>query len=195
MQAPYEAIMVRTENDIVTRCQQGDLNAFRELYLLHEQQVYRYAYHILGRREDADDIKQETFLRAWQGIGRFRSDASVQTWLLKICANLCRDRLRSWDHRKVQYDSTLASTHSQQTCSEDDPAQQVERAETTALILQTLKGLPPNLREAFLLHEIEGHDYDTMASILGCSRASAKLRVFRARQMMRERVQAQLKER
>ena len=126
MQAPYNALMLRTETDIVARCQQGDLDAFKELYTLHEQQVYRYAYHILGHREDADDIKQETFLRAWQSIGRFWREASMQTWLLKICANLCRDRLRSWDRRKVQYDSTLATTHCQHTLSEDDPATQVE---------------------------------------------------------------------
>ena len=79
--------------------------------------------------------------------------------------------------------------------TENDPAVQVERSHTTELILQTLKGLPTTLREAFLLHEVEGHDYDIMASILGCSRASAKLRVFRARQAMRERVHSQLKER
>ncbi len=193
MQAPYEAIMPHTETDLITRCQQGDLDAFGVLYARYEQQVFRYAYHILGHKEDADDIKQETFLKAWQAIRTFRREASLQTWLLRICANLCRDKLRSWERRNIHAASDTLPLLNQHAGEESDPAYLTERSDTTALILRALNGIPPPLREAFILHDIEDYNYDSMAEILGCSRASAKLRVVRARHTLKERVHSLLK--
>src|SRR5690349_17299729 len=82
------------EQELIARCRAGDLDAFGLIYARHETSVFRYAYHLLGHHDDADDIKQETFLRAYRAIGTFRGDASMHTWLLKICGNLCRDRVR-----------------------------------------------------------------------------------------------------
>ncbi len=195
MQAHYEARMQVAEADIITRCQQGDLHAFEVIYAQHERQVYRYAYHLLGNRDDADDVKQETFLRAYQAIGRFRRDASLQTWLLRICGNLCRDKIRSWERRKVAATDLYAEENQRPTPPESDPAYIVEKSETTDMILRTLNGLPSLLKEAFILHELEGFDYTEMATILECSSASVKLRVFRARKMLKERVQPLLKAR
>lgn len=193
MQAPYEARMQVVEADIISRCQQGDLHAFEVVYTQYEQQVYRYAYHLLGHREDADDIKQETFLRAYQAIGKFRRDASLQTWLLRICGNLCRDKIRSWERRKVAATDLSTELNQYAAPSESNPAYIVEKNHTTEMILSVLNGLPSLLKEAFILHELEGFEYGEMASILECSSASAKLRVFRGRQMLKERVHSLLK--
>ena len=182
------------EADLITRCQQGDLPAFEEVYTRYEQQVYRYAYHLLGHREDADDIKQETFLRAYAAIGKFRRDSSLQTWLLRICGNLCRDKIRSWERRKVTSSPEIYNEAYPHAVSPDsDPARIVEKSQTTEIILSVLNGLPSLLKEAFILHELEGIGYAEMSEILECSTASAKLRVFRARQLLKERVYSLLK--
>lgn len=186
------AASVMTEEELITRCRGGDLEAFAIIYARYENQVYRYAYHLLGHREDADDIKQETFVRAHGAIGKFRSEASLQTWLMRICANLCRDRIKSWERRKVAYKADLPEPTWGVAHEETIPHTAVERAETNALIMRALHALPAAHREIIVLHDVEEMSYEEIARILGCSNASAKLRVFRARRRLKERVSALL---
>lgn len=176
------------EDQLVTRCRAGDLDAFSQVYDRYERQVFRYAYHILGHRDDADDIKQETFVKAYQAISSFRSESSLQTWLLKICGNLCRDKIKSWDRRKVTYDSTLRDDVIGSTNFEDGPQAIVERKQVTEIIFRALKGMPAAQREIIVLHEVEDLSYEEIAAVLGCSRTSIKLRLFRARRSLKERV-------
>jgi RNA polymerase sigma-70 factor (ECF subfamily) len=192
MIASHGVTMQVREDQLVARCRAGDLDAFAQVYAQYERQVYRYAYHLLGHREDADDIKQETFVRAYQAIGGFRSESSLQTWLLKICGNLCRDRIKSWDRRKVLYDSRLESNGVIGGSETEDPLHIVERSQMTELIFRALRGMPPAQREIIVLHEIEDLSYEEIAGVLGCSRTSVKLRLFRARRCLKERVAALL---
>ena len=188
--AAHEARITLSEERLVARCKTGDLDAFAHVYSLYEQRVFRYAYHLLGHRDDADDIKQETFLKAYQAIARFRGEASLQTWLLKICGNLCRDRIKSWDRRKVNYDSGMQSENWHDDGHYSDPHAVVERAQTSEMVMCALRGMPAPQREVIVLHELEELSYAEIGAILGCSTVSAKLRVFRARRMLRDRVQA-----
>lgn len=190
---PRGTAIEMSEEELVARCRAGELEAFSIVYARYSPQVYRYAYHLMGHREDADDIKQETFLRAHQAIGSFRSEASLQTWLLRICGNLCRDRIKSWERRKISYDDRISGDGPHRDTQALDPQQIVERAETTEIILKALHGMPAPQREVVVLHDIEGLGYPEIARILGCSNASAKLRVFRARRYLKERVTALLK--
>ena len=73
---------------LLTRCRVGDRDAFAQVVAAYERSIFRYAYAMLGHREDALDVQQETFIRAYQALGAFRGDSSLLTWLLKICANL-----------------------------------------------------------------------------------------------------------
>jgi len=176
------------EDQLVTRCRAGDLDAFAQVYDRYERQVYRYAYHILGNRDDADDIKQETFVKAYQAIGSFRSESTLQTWLLRICGNLCRDKIKSWDRRKVTYDSTLRDDVLGSSNEDDSPQSILERKEMTEIIFKALRGMPPAQREIIVLHEVEDLSYEEIAAVVGCSRTSIKLRLFRARRNLKERV-------
>lgn len=185
--------MPGAEDQLVMRCRAGDQDAFAQVYAQYERQVFRYAYHLLGNREDADDIKQETFLRAYQAIKTFRSESSLQTWLLKICGNLCRDRIKSWDRRKVVYDSTLRDEQLGASGEGEDPYAVVSRNEMTDTIFRVLRGMPEAQRAIIVLHEIEDLNYDEIAAILGCSRTSVKLRLFRARRALKERVTSLMK--
>jgi RNA polymerase sigma-70 factor, ECF subfamily len=192
---PRGTAIEMSEEELVARCRTGDLEAFSVVYTRYSPQVYRYAYHLMGHREDADDIKQETFLRAHQAIGSFRSEASLQTWLLRICGNLCRDRIKSWERRKVSYDDRISGDGPHQDTHALDPQEVVEQAETRAIVMRALHGMPAPQREIVVLHDIEGLGYPDIARILGCSTASAKLRVFRARRYLKERVTSLLEAR
>ncbi len=188
MVVSHGVTMQVAEDQLVTRCRAGDLDAFAQVYDRYERQVFRYAYHILGNRDDADDIKQETFVKAYQAIRSFRSESSLQTWLLKICGNLCRDKIKSWDRRKVTYDSTMREDEMGVTSPDDSPQAIVERKELEAVIAKALRGMPAPQREIIVLHEIEGLSYEEIAAVLGCTRTSIKLRLFRARKSLKERV-------
>ena len=178
------------EQQLAARCRAGDLDAFSEVYALYERQVFRCAYHLLGHREDADDIKQETFVRAFQSVGRFRGDSSLQTWLLTICANLCRDRIKSWERRSVEYDAGLRAEDQRDERLCADPCALAEQSQMADMVFQALRGMPAAQREVIVLHDIEDLDYREMSEILGCSAVSCKLRVFRARRSLKERVLA-----
>lgn len=182
--------------ELVARCRAGDLDAFGQVYARYEHQVFRYAYHLLGHRDDADDVKQETFLKAHRAMKGFRSDCSLLTWLLKIAGNLCRDRIKSQHRRREVLCDPSATQHWATNASHAaDPVAVMERSQTTEVILSVLDGLPATQRELIVLREVEGFSYDEIASILGCSTASVKLRLFRARGRFRERVESLLKAR
>ena len=188
MPVSYAAIM-QEENEarLIARLREGDADAFALVYARHHERVFRYAYHLLGHREDADDVKQETFARAFESCKNFRNQCHITTWLLAICGNLCRDRIKSWERRRVRADGGLQGELAADTRAAD-PAEIVERADTQAIIRRALFGLPPSQREAIVLHEIEGLTHQEMAEVLGCTVAGAKLRAFRARRVLAARV-------
>jgi RNA polymerase sigma-70 factor (ECF subfamily) len=192
MYAPHREVAMHLGDDqLVARCCAGDLDAFGQVYARYERQVYRYAYRLLGNREEADDVKQETFLRAYRAIPGFRNDSSLLTWLMRICGNLCRDRLKSSQNRReVLYDPQATPESPHGNPAHTDPFAVIERAETTAIIRRALAGMPEKYREAVLLRDVENLSYEEIAGILGCSRPMVKLRLFRARRMLKERVEA-----
>lgn len=165
-------------------------------YSQHERQVFRHAYYLLGHREDADDVKQETFIKAYRAMATFRNDCSMLTWLLKICGNLCRDRIKARQrHREVLYDPHVAQDCLGDETNVIDPFAIVDRAQTTETLLRVLNGMPMPHRDIIVLHEVEGMSCKEIAEILGCSQASVKLRLFRARRQFKERVESLLKAR
>lgn len=182
------------EDRILTRCRAGDLDAFGTIYAQYEGLIYRYAFHLLGNAEDAQDARQETFIRAYQGLARFRGDSTLQTWLLTICGNVCRDRLKSWQRQKVVLcDPQTVQEQSAGNGVSNDPARMLDQAHTADVIRIALRGLPPSHREVIVLRDVECLEASEVAAILGCSRTVVNVRLFRARQQLKERVMALLK--
>lgn len=196
MYAAHEGALPMREEELLARCRAGDLDAFGQIYARYETAVYRYAYRFLGHKDDADDVKQETFLRAYQAIDRFRSQSSLHTWLLKICANLCRDRLKAWERGRIA-SLDVDELHSFDRCPNspheaNDPAAVFERAHTAEVVMCALRSMPAAHRELIVLRDLEGLSNSEVAQIVGGSPASIKVRVFRARQMLKQRVAALL---
>lgn len=180
------------DSELALRCRSGDKEAFGQIYARHESAIFRYAYYLTGNREDAADIKQETFLRAYHAIATYRAEAGLRTWLLKICVNLCRDRARSWSHRQIIYHE--APENLAGVVQANSPQQALEHAHLVQTILRALKGLSPAQREIVVLHTIENLDYPEIGRILGCAATTAKMRVFRARKCLKDRVFSLMKE-
>jgi RNA polymerase sigma-70 factor, ECF subfamily len=174
------------EDRLEARCRAGDLEAFEEVYTRWERPILRYAYGMLNCADDADDVKQETFLKAFRCIHSFDSRCAIHTWLFRICANLCKDRLKQRG-RRPQVSLEQVSSAAIPPGPDTDPLRRILADAEHDLVLRALQDLPTGHRELLLLREVQGMSYDEIKDVFGCSLASVKLRLFRARQQWRRR--------
>src|SRR5205823_2139904 len=130
--------------------------------------------------DDASDVRQETFLRAYRTIASFRGECALRTWLLRICTNLCRNQARN-RQRRGEVDLDPAHLETQRGDAAADPVSLVERAQMAAVIRAALDGLPMVHREILVLRDVEELDTAEIAAILGCARASVPVKLHRAR--------------
>src|SRR5262245_31433970 len=122
LQTVTEVRMMESDAQLIADCRVGDPEAFGRIYAQYERAVFRHALYLLGQREDADDVKQETFLRAYRTIGSFRSHCALQTWLFKICSNLCYDLLRRRQRRpQISLDPEKLAPYLLEEAEQSDP--------------------------------------------------------------------------
>lgn len=178
-----------SEQDLVARAQSGSVEAFDELMALHQARVYALARRMLGDRDDAADVQQETFVKAWRSLRGFRGDAEFSTWLHRIAVNLCLARKR---RREVAVDGEFIEDRVGE--AGESPVACMQRAETAARFRQVLTGMPAHYRALIVLRVIEGRSYEEIAQLLRCSVESARSRAYQARNMLRERMRPFLAE-
>jgi RNA polymerase sigma-70 factor, ECF subfamily len=159
---------------LVQAAQHGDLDAFETLVRRHQPTVYRIAFRLLGSSADAQDVTQDTFVRAWRGLQKFRSDSAIGTWLYRIVARQSLNRIAA---RKP----TQTLEHVQLESLKDDPSQTVEQRERLAAVTRAIALLPGEQRAALVLREFEGLSYEQLADVLGISVPAVKGRLHRAR--------------
>jgi RNA polymerase sigma-70 factor (ECF subfamily) len=162
---------------LVRRTLRGDLVAFESLVERHRDVVFRVAARIVGR-DNADDVSQDAFLRAFHRLGRFRGDASFRAWLLQITHNAAVDHLSR--HRPEPVDTADGDDGPEHEVARL-PAERLESRERIARLESKLRGLSPEGRVALVLRDIEGLSYDEIASITGAPLGTVKVRLFRAR--------------
>lgn len=178
------------DKDLIARAIEGKLEAFDELVELHQGRVFALAYRILGNRDDAADVQQETFVKAWRSLRKFRGEAAFSTWLHRITVNLCLSRKRRNDLTStVEFNEDILSYS-----AGPSTAACIERAETAIVARKVLLALPANHRALLVLREIEERPFEEIAAMLGCSVGSARVRCSKARQIMRERFRAYMPE-
>ncbi len=188
-----EAIVQVPDQELISRCQQGDLDAFGQIYARYERVVYRYAYHMLGDPDDADDVKQDTFLKAYRTLPGFRGECSLLTWLLKVAGNLCRDRHKTRTRRgEIALLPEMAAELPDMSDLGGDPARLLERKDLHQSLYRVLAALPEGQKELIVLRDVQGLSYQQIADVLNCSVASVKLRLFRARRGFRDRMESLL---
>lgn len=174
---------------LVRQAREGDFSAFEKLFERHRTMVFRYAYQMAPRRDDAEDIVQEAFVRAYQNLPKYRDEAKFTTWLLRIVTNLCTDQARMSTRRQALEQQEAAGALEWMTIGDtEDPVQNLEADRRKAVLGRALNALPPHHRGVIVLRDLEEREYSEIAGILGCTIGGAKLRVLRARRALRDRL-------
>jgi RNA polymerase sigma-70 factor (ECF subfamily) len=162
----------------------GDEKAFEALVDKHYERIDRLALRILGDGMVAEEIAQETFVRVYRGLSRFRGDASFHSWLYRITLNLCLTHLRHRTRRVVSPDVSAALAASQGT----DPAARVEAEQRRVLVRHAVDALPPHYRIVVVLNSVEGLPYQEIAALLGVPLGTVKSRINVAKRLLREKL-------
>ena len=169
--------------------QSGDREAMASLFARHEVAVFRLAYRVLHCADNADDVRQETFVRVFGSLSRFRQDATFRTYALAICSNLCRDRLRE---NKRRPESLYGLAPGDAILGADgDPATQCVRGAENERVRCVVASLSPAHRETLHLRYVEELSADEIARVAGCSRLAVPVRVFRAKKAFEAAYRAQ----
>ena len=189
------------EDQFLERLRQGETAAFERLVAEHSGDVYALLYRLTADPEEARDLTQETFLRAFQSISRFRGDANLKTWMYRIAVNQARNRWRWWRRRKRDVTVSLDATddcHEQPlaaTLRDDaavDPEQETLAREREGQLREALLGLRRSYREAVILRDVEGFSYEEIADTLQISIGTVKSRISRGRLELRRRLEGSL---
>jgi len=188
--AAIETVMERdSDESLVIRARDGEFAAFEQLFERHRNLVYRFAYQRTGRRDDAEDIVQEVFVRAYQNLPRYRDEAKFTTWLLRIATNLGTDRARMNQRRQLLETQEAGGALAWMTVGfHEDPVENLDNDRKREALRKAIMALPDHHRNIIIMRDIEEMDYRDIADILGCTIGGAKLRVLRARRALRDRV-------
>lgn len=172
-----------SDEDLVQALRAGDNDSLGVLVARWERPLFRFAYRLLERRDDARDVCQETFLRILDKSDRFREGARFSTWMYQIALNLCRDHLRRkrrWGAlvRSAGDSSPDASDRLESIPGSEDPALDLESSERREALTRALEDIPSEQREVLILKEFEGLKFREIAVILGCPESTVKSRMY-----------------
>jgi len=185
---------------LVERARNGDVSAFEQLVRQYDRQIFRVAQHITQNREDAEDITQDAFLKAYQKLDQFQGNSKFSTWLVRIAVNEALMKLRRRrPERTVSLDEDVKTEEDSVPREIADwspnPEQLYKQAELKDILTRTIQGLPPSFRTVFVLRDVEGLSTEETAEALGLSIPAVKSRLLRARLQLRERLSRYFKKR
>lgn len=181
--------MEESDINLVKRIKNGDKEAFRTLVEKYQRKVFSIAYGMVHNREDAMDLTQDAFLKAFHNLGRFEGSSSFYTWLYRIVVNVCIDHIRRSGKRfNVDYDDSLlredaveGNDHILPSTLGANPLRVYGRKELLEQIGKALDEISPIHRQAIVLREIEGLSYKEMADVMGVSKGTVMSRLHHAR--------------
>lgn len=171
----------------VERCLAGDTRAYRVLFDRYRESIFRVAFRLLGHEEDALDITQEAFVRAFASLDRFRGQASFKTYLTRIAVNACLDHRRRARPPVVALDEEQVGAGGPRElarAAENDPAEVAQSRELEAALDRAVNALPEAQRTTFLLHIVQGLTYREVAETLGVAIGTVMSRIYYARQQI-----------
>lgn len=166
-----------SDNELVSEARAGSTEAFDELVSRHQERVFALAYRVLGNADDAADVQQESFVRAWSRLRRFEGRSSFATWLHAIAVNLCLERKRASCRRGVSVE--LDESH----CPVGDCSDGVAISIT---VREVLREMPPYQRALLVLREVEERSVEEVAEVVGRPTPTVRTQLHRARKLFRE---------
>jgi RNA polymerase sigma-70 factor (ECF subfamily) len=198
--APSVEARPKAEAAFIERLKQGEAQAFEELVAQRSGEIYGLLFRLTENAEEARDLTQETFLRAFQSISRFRGDADIRTWIYRIAINQARNRWRWWRRRRRDATVSLDAETNQraQTLAaamvdlSENPEQQALSHERESVLRAALQKLGRSYRETVILRDIEGFTYEEIAATLGINVGTVKSRLARGRRELRQKLEGSL---
>ena len=182
--------MPSTDEELVARSMGGDLDSFNQLVLRWERPIYALAYRVIGREEDARDVAQETFLRAFRALKGFKGQANFSSWLYRITLNLCRDWIRR--ERRTPVVQAPEGVDVIELAGEDAPSETVEelvsRHELGRAVAKAMSQLPEEQRTAIILKEYHGLTFQEIADLLDCPLSTVKTRLYQGLTVLRKQL-------
>src|SRR5262245_20974348 len=179
-----------TDRDLVDRAKLGDAQAFGQLVRRHQQRIHRLAVHMLRDRAEAEDVTQETFIRAYQALGRFDGRSEHYTWFYRITVNLSLNTIRARKPARSGVDADDprldASVAEKAGSPNSDPRGQASRKQLYMTLCEGIDGLSETLRTTLILVCIDGRSHEEAAQILGAPEGTIAWRVHEARRKLRE---------
>src|SRR5215217_8870234 len=176
-----------TDEELVARSMGGDVESFNQLILRWERPIYALAYRVIGREDDARDVCQETFLRAFRALPGFRGQAKFSSWLYRIALNLCRDWMRR--ERRTPVVQAPEDVDLMELAAAAEPSESIEdlvaRKDLARLVEQAMACLPEDQRTAIVLKEYHGLTFQEIAELIGCPLSTVKTRLYQGLTVLR----------
>jgi RNA polymerase sigma-70 factor (ECF subfamily) len=196
-QARAAATSGRTDAELVRRTLDGDHEAYRALVTAYQNKVYGIAYGVIHNREDALDIAQDVFIKAFKKLRSFRGSSSFYTWLYRITVNMAIDHARKKRQTvSVEYDDRLLEQPPPEGAPRDgqqvNPLEVLERQELNTTIMSAIMELPEEQRATVILRELEDLSYAEIAAVLGCSIGTVMSRLHYGRKKLRQKLSGYL---
>jgi RNA polymerase sigma-70 factor, ECF subfamily len=183
--------MTWTDEELVARSQSGDVESFNELILRWERPIYALAYRVIGREEEARDVCQEAFLRAFRALPGFKGQAKFSSWLYRITLNLCRDWIRR--QRRAPVSQLPDDLDLVEMAASQGPVESIEdlvaRRELSAVVEEAMAKLPAEQRTAIILKEYHGMTFQEIAELQGCPLSTVKTRLYQGLSVLRRQLE------
>ena len=183
--------MALTDDELVAKSVGGDAESFNQLILRWERPIYALAYRVIGREEDARDVCQETFLRAFRALPGFKGQAKFSSWLYRIALNLCRDWIRR--QRRAPVMQMPEGVDPGELAAERGPVESIEelvsRRELSAVVEEAMALLPEEQRTAIILKEYHGMTFQEIADMQGCPLSTVKTRLYQGLTVLRRHLE------
>jgi RNA polymerase sigma-70 factor (ECF subfamily) len=183
--------MTATDEELVARSQGGDIESFNQLIVRWERPIYALAYRVIGREEDARDVCQDTFLRAYRALPGFKGQAKFSSWLYRIALNLCRDWIRR--QRRAPVSQMPEDVDAIELAANTGPSESIEdlvaRRELSAIVEQAMTQLSEEQRTAIILKEYHGMTFQEIADLQGCPLSTVKTRLYQGLAQLRRHLE------
>ena len=183
------------DNELITSFNAGSKRAFDSLVLKYQDRIFNLCYRFLGDHEEADDSAQETFIKVYRSLKKFRFESEFSTWLYRIAVNTCKNKLSSQkyrrDRRMVRLDNGRERAAHINTISDKtgSPENNLEKKEREILIQKAIKSLPDDFKSVVVLRDVEGLSYEMTARITGYNIGTVKSKLSRARERLRKKLE------
>lgn len=182
--------MESSDWELVQKCQAGEIGAFQELVSRYHQKIYVVIVGLLRNREDALDVAQETFFRAYRKIKSFQGGSSFYTWLYRIAVNMAIDSQRRQKRNPLDFRETMDGLFEEQNEVARDPFSDVHDRELREKLVSAINDLTPEHKAVIILRTVEGLSYKDIGEILGCSEGTVMSRLHYARKKLQEKLSA-----